>query len=258
MNIEVFVTMTKSSSDPALEKAKSYVSKGEIGEAHKVLELMMNEYADKLKNFSEQFIQHETQSDISVSDPPEDIIQGLFTMYSSGQLSEVIDIAFKMSQEYPNAVRIWNILGMSAARLNRMEIACYAFRAVVKLEPLSPDSHNNLGNALIESGEPEQGIRCLREALEVRPDFPEAYYNIANAYLDLGLLEKSIEAYTRALECKPDYLEACINMGRALELMDKSCEALKFYQRALKLAPDDAKVQNRFNNLKEKLESKII
>jgi tetratricopeptide (TPR) repeat protein len=98
----------------------------------------------------------------------------------------------------------------------------------------------------------------LREALEVRPDFPEAYYNIANAYLDLGLLEKSIEAYTRALECKPDYLEACINMGRALELVDKSCEALKFYQRALKLAPDDAKVQNRFNNLKEKLESKII
>jgi len=223
--------------DQALKNAKARIAKGEIGEAHDILNLVLNKYADEVKSLNHELFQNLAEQGAELELPPENILGNLKIMYNSGLLMEVIDEAILLSKRHPHSLEIWNILGMAAVQSNRMQIAISAFRSVTKLTPSSPDSHNNLGNALIESGEPEQGIESLKIALAIKPDFPEAYYNMGNAFLDLGLTEKAIHAYTKALEHKADYAEAFNNKGNALKQMGNDSEALSCYENALKFKP---------------------
>ena len=253
MNIEAHATVMNLSIDQALKNAKSHISKGEISEAHDVLNSVLNQYADGVKSLNHQLFQNSPEQGGALELPSENIVENLKMMHNSGQLMEVIDEAILLSQQYPTSVDIWNILGVAAAQLKRMPIAIGAFRSVTKLEPSSPDSHNNLGNALIESGEPEQGIEALKIALSIKPEFPEAHYNMGNAFLDLGLIEKAIDAYTKALEHKLDYAEAFNNKGNALKQMGMDSEALECYKNALKFNPNYTVAERNFNNLAEQI-----
>ena len=257
MNIEAQATVMNLSIDQALKNAKSHISKGEIGEAYDILNLVLNQYADGVKSLNHQLFQNSPEQGGELELPSENILENLKMMYNSGQLMEVIDEAIILSQQYPTSVDIWNILGMAAAQLSRMPIAIGAFKSVTKLAPSSPDSHNNLGNALIESGEPKQGIESLKIALAIKPDFPEAYYNMGNALLDLGLTEKAIHAYNKAVEHKADYAEAFNNKGNALKQMGNDSEALECYKNALKFNPDYTEAKRNLNNLSEQISPQL-
>jgi len=123
-----------------------------------------------------------------------------------------------------------------------------ALRRALQLKPDYPDAHNNLGNALRECGQLDEGVAAYRRALQLKPDLPETYNNLGNGLREQGQLDEASAAYRRALELRPDYTEAHINLGVALAEQGKIVQAIAMYRRALELKPGYAEVYTNLGN----------
>ena len=68
---------------------------------------------------------------------------------------------------------------------------------------LSPDnhfSHNNLGNAFIDTGDINAAISSYQQAIKYKPDYPEAYYNLAIVLKEQGDINAAISSYQQAIK----------------------------------------------------------
>ena len=206
--------------------------------------------------------------------PPEDVINNLINLYNQGQLFNVIEDAKALTEKYPEAFVVWNLLGVTAAQTGQLDKAIFAFHRVIAIQPDNAEAYNNMGNVLKDQGKLEEAIESYQHALtlkpdhadaynnmgtalknkgkleeaigayikaiEIKPDFAEAHNNMGNAFKDKGRLEEALEAYTKALALKPDYAEAYSNLGTTLQDQGKLQEAIASYQKALSLKPDFA------------------
>ena len=149
---------------------------------------------------------------------PQEIIDRLLALYNKGQLTAVVDQARALTEQYPEAFMVWNVLGAANKGLGRTEDAASAFKRVTELNPTYADGFNNLGVTLKEQGKLDEAIAAYNKALSIKPDYAEAYNNMGNALQDQGKLDEAIAAYNKALAIKPDYAEAYNNMGSALKI----------------------------------------
>ena len=243
--------MTKLSTEQALTRAISHAQKGKINEAHDILENVLNEFSQNLFANLQRLKQVTSCDSSDVEAPSEKQLTHLINLYNSGLFSQAIEKAERLTKSYPNTPTVWNILGASAAQLDRMELAISAFRMVSNLEPEAADSYNNLGTALIESGNLDEGMIYLNKALKIKPNFPEAYFNIGNALSDQNLLEEAILSYRQALEFNPKYADAYCNLGHALKKQENYNDALEAYKCAVTLNPEHVQAIKNINDIKK-------
>ena len=144
--------LAKMSIDQALMKARSYIKKDQVAEAHKLYKAVLlafpqNKRAQEgLASLSKHKQNNTTQS------PPQETINQLINLYNQGQLSVVIDQAKALVEQFPNTFVIWNILGAANIGLGRVAEASLAFKKVTKLNPNYIDGFNNLGVTLKDQG----------------------------------------------------------------------------------------------------------
>ena len=167
-------------------------------------------------------------------------------LYNQGQLLAVVEQTQALTEQYPEGVVIWNILGAANKGLGRVQAASKAFKKVTELNPTSAQGFNNLGLTLQDQGKLEEAIEDFNKALSLKPDYVEAYNNKGIALKNQGKLEEAIEAYNKALSMRPDYAEAYNNMGNALYDQGKIEKAIETYNNALSVKPDYAEA---FQNL---------
>ena len=240
--------MTKLSTEQALTRARIHAKKGEIHEAKQLFEAVLNVFpGNKRARNGLRSLAKTHVLEASVA-PSEKQLTHLINLYNSGLFSQAVEEAERLTKSYPNTPTVWNILGASAAQLDRMELAISAFRMVLNLEPEAADSYNNLGTALIESGNLDEGITYLNKALKIKPNFPEAYFNIGNALSDQNLLEEAILSYRQALEFNPKYADAYCNLGHALKKQENYNDALEAYKCAVTLNPRYSEAYNNIGN----------
>ena len=67
--------------DQALKNAKARIAKGEIGEAHDILNLVLNKYADEVKSLNHELFQNLAEQGAELELPPENILGNLKIMY---------------------------------------------------------------------------------------------------------------------------------------------------------------------------------
>ena len=143
-----------------------------------------------------------------VEEPSQDQLKALMELFSQQRFEQVFEQAQELTKLYSNNLTLWNLAGVSAVQLGRLDQAVLAFRNAININPNSADAHNNLGNVFIDQGKPEEAIKAFDEALTIKPDYAEAYYNKGNALQDQGMFEEALNAYQTALSYKPDYAEA--------------------------------------------------
>jgi len=110
--------------------------------------------------------------------------------------------------------------------------------------PQTYAAHNNLGNALEQTGRVAEAIKEYQQTLLLKPDYAVAYYNLGNTLLQIGRTAEAVEQYTQALQINPDYTEAHNNLGFALQQTGHLSEAIKHYEQSLQLNPDNAAAHN--------------
>jgi tetratricopeptide (TPR) repeat protein len=109
--------------------------------------------------------------------------------------------------------------------------------------------HNNLGTALLKTGNADEAMVHYQMALEINPDYAEAHYNLGYALLKMGNVDEAIAHFQKALQINPDYADAHNNLGYALIQKGNVDEAIPHFQKALQINPDYADAHNNLGNI---------
>ena len=240
--------MAKISVDQALIKAKSHAKKGKIEEAKKLYQAVLEAFPKNKRALQGLAALNKPKQPATTQGPPQDAINQLIQLYNQGQLVVVVEQAQALTEQYPEAFIIWNILGAANKGLGRVQSASEAFKKVTELNPTYADGFSNLGVTLKDQGKLDEAIASCEKALSLKPDYAEAYYNMGNALQDQRKLDEAIASYNKALSLKPDYAEAYYNMGNAFQDQRKLDEAIASYNKALSLKPDYAEAYYNLGN----------
>ena len=172
--------MAKLSVDQALLKAKSYVKKGKIEEAQKLYQMVLQAFPENKRAQQGLAAVGGSKQSIDIPGPPQEAINQLVNLYNQGQLVAVIEQATSLTEQYPKAFVVWNLLGISAAQTGQLDKAILAFQRVTAIKPDYADAYNNMGIALKEQGNLVEAEEVYTKALSLKPDHVEAYYNMGS------------------------------------------------------------------------------
>ena len=120
--------------DQVLTKARSHAKKGEVVEAQKL-------YEGILQNFSQNKRAQQGLADLTkinqnqiIQDPPQALLDQLINLYNQGHYSVVVEQAEALSNQYPYSFMVWNILSVSAAEIGNHDQAIIAYNKVITLK----------------------------------------------------------------------------------------------------------------------------
>jgi tetratricopeptide (TPR) repeat protein len=143
-------------------------------------------------------------------------------------------------EKNPGCWMIHNNLGQSLVDAGQPLEAIKHYEQALRLNANDFETNNNLGNALIRIGRLQEAIKYCEEALRLKPDCPEIHYNLGNALAQSDRPQEAIEHYQKALSLKPDYHEVHNNLGITLLKTGRTQEAIEHFEQALRLKPDYA------------------
>ena len=65
-------------------------------------------------------------------------------------------------------------MSASAAQVEKLEQAAFAFQKAIDIKPNNAAAYNNMGNALKGQGKLEEAIGAYNKALSIKPDSADA------------------------------------------------------------------------------------
>ena len=274
--------MARLSVDKALLKAKSHAKKGESEEAQKLYQAVLQAFPKNRRAQQGLVSLNKFKQPAITQGPPQETINQLIKAYNQGQLAVVVEQAQFLTEQYPDAFFVWNILGAAHMGLGKTVQASAAFKKVIELDPKYEDGFSNLGIALKEQGKLEEAIASFNKALSLNPDaffvwnhlgvaynglakfveasaafkkvteldpkYADGFSNLGIILQKQGKLEEAIASFNKALSLNPDYAEAYNNMGDALAERGKLKEAIEFFKKALSFKPDYAQAYYNMGN----------
>ena len=241
--------MVELSLEQAFSQAEYYVKRGEVSEAQKFYKAILTAVPNNEKAQAALTALHKVQASTNTQSPPQEIINQLLNLYNSGNLEAVVKQASSLTEQYPDAFIIWNILGAANKGLGKTVEASEAFKKATELNPTYADGHSNLGVTLQEQGKLEEAIEAYTKALSLKPDYADAHYNMGGALQEHGKLDEAVEAFNKALTIKPEYAEAYNNMGVTLKEQGKLDEAMASFNKALAIKSDYAEAYNNMGTV---------
>ncbi|MBT5809165.1 MAG: tetratricopeptide repeat protein [Rhodospirillaceae bacterium] len=183
--------------------------------------------------------------------PSEDQIKALVALFNQRKFDEVLTQGEALSDEYPTAVEILNILGAVNAGLERRDQAIDCYTRALRIDPEYAEAHNNLGIVFKDLGKFAEAIDSYKKALQVNPGYAEAHNNLGNAFKELGKFDEAISSYADALEIKPGFSESHNNLGNTFKELGRFDEAITCYVKALQIKPDFAEAHNNLSSVKK-------
>ena len=219
----------------ALDKAKGM---GLKGAGFDLAEAIIDE-ADKA-------VLGDTATRISV---PAEEIQSVINLYNEGEFVSVIDETRALTNIYPKAFILWNILGAAHKKVGEIPDAIQSFKKATQLNPNYAEGYNNLGITFQEDAQYLKAIEAYSKAIEVMPSYAESYNNLGNALKVQGKFNEAIEAYRKTIEIKPEHVDAHNNIGNAFQAVDRMKEALDAYRKVLAIDPQYAAAYNNIGNV---------
>ena len=243
-----------------LRLAEKVVKEGDAEEAKRIYKDIVAKFPKNKRAQQGLAASNKPKQPNPTKSPPQDTINQLANFYNQGQLAVVVEQAQALTEQYPEAFKIWNILGAANKGLGRVQAAAEAFKKVTELNSTYADGFSNLGVTLKSQGNLEEAIEAYKKALSLKPDYEKAYYNMGIALQEQNKLAEAIEAYKKALSLKPDYAKAYNNIGATLNEQGKLEEAIESYNKALSLKHDYAEAYNNMGvtlNEQGKLEEAI-
>jgi tetratricopeptide (TPR) repeat protein len=139
---------------------------------------------------------------------------------------------------YPADFRLNLLLGQALLNTRQPEEGVGYYRAALALRPKNPIVYNNFGLALRATRNPRAALAAYDEAIRIKPDYALVYTNKGNVLVDLKQLAPAVAAHRQAIELDPTLSLAHRNLGDALEAQNKLPEAVAAYQQAIKLDPN--------------------
>ena len=163
---------------------------------------------------------------------------------SKGRFSGVFEYAESIVQNYPNSFIVWNILGISAYEIRKIDYAIKSYKKAISINPKYEHAYNNLGILLRGQGKIKSAIKAYKKAILNKPDNALFHNNLGAVLLEQGKNKEAKEACKKAILLKSDYAEAYNNLGVILRDEGKIFETKEACKKAILLKSDYAEAYN--------------
>ena len=97
---------------------------------------------------------------------PQSEKEALLKLAQSERFAEAFARAEAITHQYPKAIDAWNIRGVSALKLGKVDDAETCFRTLEELAPDMPGGPYNLGHLLEGKGADEEAAKAYTRAVE--------------------------------------------------------------------------------------------
>ena len=123
-----------------------------------------------------------------------------------------------LDREKPDSAIAWNNLGSLYAQKEEWTKAISCYQAAIQLEPNFPKSYRNLARIYSKLGDRQKASLCWYEAFALEPERvnPDEYFSLAKNLLELGQVDKSVACLRRTIELKPNFKTAHLILGKLL------------------------------------------
>lgn len=202
--------------------------------------------------------------------------------YRNGDLTQAQQLCQQINRSHPDQAQSWYLLAMIAhrqakpqlaadqigqaitlapdnaeilthaaeifRRAKRIDASVASAREAVRLSPLHPATHNNLGMGLQDQGDLTKAESCFRQAIAADPRYPKARHNLGNVLLLQGRLEEAARVLDEALRLRSDDPQALNAMGLVRSRQLRHREALELLEQAITLRPGYRQAQLNLGN----------
>ena len=154
----------------------------------------------------------------------------------------------------------WAAVGVAAGLLIALSVLTWQqagiyrdsivfFKRVIAGNPGARDAYFNLGSALFESGQREEGLAAVRTSLALRPESMKAQYGAGLMLYKLGQLEEALAHLQRALDMNANNRVVQYTTGLVLAALGRSDRAEQHYRRVLDIDPQHRAAHLRLGEL---------
>ena len=116
------------------------------------------------------------------------------------------------------------------------------FKDILKYEPQSARSNNNLGNLYFNQGDTEKALDYYRKSSEAEDIFPQPHFNIGSILQSRGDVFGAIKEYEKAIEVDPSFHYPYQNLLAIYGNMGDLIKATEYAEILKQLRPNDPRV----------------
>jgi tetratricopeptide (TPR) repeat protein len=152
----------------------------------------------------------------------------------------------------PGSAEIHQAMARELAKQGNTAQAITDYREAIRIDPLLPGVHTELGDLLYHSQDPKQQAAAASEfqaALNVNPSDEKAELAMGVLAARRGDLKAAYTDDSRALQLDPTDSDACTELAKVLEQMDKNDDAQQLLERAIKIDPANYVAHFRLSTL---------
>lgn len=140
-----------------------------------------------------------------------------------------------------------NNLGDILMEKGQPDAAIAQYRISLKINP-DAEVYDNLGNALVKMGNVEEAYSDFQTALRLQSNDPNAWSGLGNLYLQEGQTVLAIQNFQKALQIQPAFPMACYDLGNAYIQDHQMDLAIRWWQKAVALQPGFPMAHNNLGN----------
>jgi len=164
---------------------------------------------------------------------PAEAIEMAGQLYSRGEFVQAERVCRQLIAARPDVSDAYNILGVTIARLERMDEAVAALTRAIEINGAPASYHANLGEILRQAGRLDEASAAIEQAIRLQPDNAQAHNNLGIVHYERKEFKEAVASYRCALELRPGMAEALNNLGNALRGTGDTEGALDAYRQAL-------------------------
>ncbi|MEJ2054066.1 MAG: tetratricopeptide repeat protein [Calditrichaceae bacterium] len=176
--------------------------------------------------------------------------------YQGGKDSLAVEAWRKSLQINPYDAEVYNFIGISLHRLDKIEEALEAFNKAVQIKADYYQAMNNIGYMQFLLGRYEEALETFNTCLMVEPDYEPAVKNknltqqvfagnLSREAFEIGEqaskeldAEKQIQDYLKVIKIDSTYITAQNNIGVAYYYEEKFDSAYYHFKKALEIKPN--------------------
>ena len=158
-----------------------------------------------------------------------------------GQMDAAIQ-QYRMSLAVRKDPETCHNLGNALLQTGKPDDAAIYFKKAIELDPNYAVGYSDLGNMYLQKGQINLAIQYMQKSLQIEP-LPITCYNLGNAYATEQRLDLAIRSWEKAIELQPDYPMPHNNLGNAFLLEGQTAKAIQQWKLALQYMPDLASAQ---------------
>ena len=145
-----------------------------------------------------------------------------------GKTAEAIKCWEKCAELEPHRASSYERMAYTAVEREEFERAVAIAHKALKIDPVMPGIHSQLGRALRGLAKSRESLAALEKAVKISPESAVNHYLLGQAYQQLQQYEQAKQSYMTALQINPNYTEACYGIVSASERLGQKDEAAKY------------------------------